>query len=255
MDEVLVVVPTLGTRPAWLEEALRSISSQEGASPLIRIVCPPNAVRSDDLCIDGVEIIESDSRGLSAAIAAGFEGYTGEFVTWLGDDDRLQPGSLRDVIGVMRANPGASFAYGRTRYISADGRTIGVTRPGRLAARYLTFGKDFVPQPGSILRREAVEIAGGINLHLKNAMDLDLFIRLRKVGRSVYLPREVSCYRLHDSSITLTKGSEDEGESVRRQYLSKRMILLYPLWRPVTRVVDRIWDIANRHLPAPAEPK
>jgi len=253
--EVLVVVPTLGTRPDWLRECVTSIRSQEGVSPIIRIVCPSGTVTLKEFSASRVEIIEYDQRGLAAAIREGFANYEGEFITWLGDDDKLQPGSLQAVVEALKSSPQASFAYGRTRYIAASGSTIGVTRPGRLAAHYLTVGKDFVPQPGSVIRRSAYEAVGGIDVDLANAMDLDLFIRLQRYGASVYVPRELSCYRLHESSITVTKGDKDEGELVRLKYLSKTLRSSYRIWRPVTRIVDRVWDVSNRRLPSPSAPR
>jgi GT2 family glycosyltransferase len=197
-----------------------------------------------------VKLLLVDERGLSRAINRGMRDAKEEFVGWLGDDDLLAPGSLARVTEGLTRQPPASFAYGRTRYIDERGSTIGVSHPGRWAARYLTLGKDFVPQPGSLIRRTCWEAVGGLDESLANAMDLDLFIRLRRCGPTVYIPHEVSAYRLHAGSITLTKGSADEGEVVRRRHLGQRALATYAWWRPATRIIDRIVDTLFRRLPA-----
>jgi GT2 family glycosyltransferase len=249
--DVLLVVPTLGRRPSWLRLAVRSITTQ-GLRARVLLVGPSDSGLEEVATDLSVELLLVDERGLSRAINSGVSDAEEEFVGWLGDDDLLAPGSLSRVTDGLSRQPQASFAYGRTRYIDEDGSTIGVTHPGRWAARYLTLGKDFVPQPGSLIRRTSWEAVGGLDESLANAMDLDLFIRLRRYGPSVYIPHEVSAYRLHAGSITLTKGSGDEGDIVRRRHLGQRALSTYAWWRPATRVIDRIVDASFRRLPARA---
>jgi glycosyltransferase involved in cell wall biosynthesis len=248
-DDVLVVVPTLGQRPDWLADTLASLQCQQGIDIRIVVVAPTDEL---ELPVGGphtIEVIVEKRRGLSTAINSGLHSCAAEFCTWIGDDDLLSADAIRLAVEKLRATPGSPFIYGKTRYISADGKTIGITKPGKLAAKWLKYGKDFVPQPGSLIRTEAFKNVGGLDVKLKNAMDLDLFIRLSALGRPSYIPRELSCYRLHEDSITVSKGGTDEAEAVRRKFHGSVAKRTYLLWRPVVRVIDRLWDIANRRLP------
>ena len=94
-QRVGIVVPTLGNRPDYLEQCLRSIRSAGDAHVLL--VAPASfdssALKSYGL-IDSVVI--DPSEGLPAAINQGIKElpFTAEYVNWLGDDDLLTEGSL-----------------------------------------------------------------------------------------------------------------------------------------------------------------
>jgi GT2 family glycosyltransferase len=248
--DILIAVPTLGRRADWLRSAVTSISQQDVPARVL-LVGPNRRELVDQASHLGVELQVVEEQGLSLAINTALRSTNATYVSWLGDDDVLAPGSLGRVRTALEQAPAASFSYGRTRYIDDRGMTIGRTRPGRWAPLYLTLGKDFVPQPGSLIRHAALRDIGYLDETLNNAMDLDLFIRLRAWGKPIYVPYEVSAYRLHASSITATKGSADEAEHVRRAHLRPSALRCYPIWRPVTRLVDRAVDASFRRLPAP----
>lgn len=254
--QLLVVVPTLGTRPRWLMMAVRSIAEQPDVRVRIRIVSRSAIVPIDsDPTWAPIEYVVHEERGLSSAINRGLQGAREEFVTWLGDDDLLSPGSLAASLRSLVSSPGAPFVYGRTRYIDANGDTIGFSRPTRFAQEYLRFGKNFVPQPGSILRASDLERIGGLRLDLANSMDLHMFINLRNLARGVYRPVELAAYRLHNDSITVAKGLNEEAEGVRRSHLGRVAGMTRAIWRPATRLIDRLLDKATRVLPYPPIPR
>jgi GT2 family glycosyltransferase len=252
--DVLVVVPTLGNRPEWLRTCLSSIAQQSVCARVL-LVGPAAAGLHRWQAEYSADVLDVDAPGLSVAINRGFETGEEQFVTWLGDDDLLAPASLERVRAALIRKPHASFAYGRTRYIDSVGDTIGVTHPGHWAARYLTLGKDFVPQPGSLIRREALRGVGLLDESLRNAMDLDLFIRLLRWGPATYVRHEVSAYRLHEASITTTKGAGDESESVRLRYVRPAAAARFARRRRWTRRADRVIDVMFRRLPAPRVPR
>lgn len=250
-----MVVPTLGLRRDWLKSAIRSVLAQEGVGVTVRVVAPTTAKLSL-LCGElGVELLESDRKGLSAAINDGWNAPSkAEYVSWLGDDDLLAPGSLSAAIRALEGRPAAAMVYGAVRYIDARGETLWVQRPGRFAAWYLAYGKNLLPQQGSLLRMSRVQSVGGVDERFTRAMDQDLFSRLiLGNGESVYVGRELAAFRLHESNITLTKGisGDDEGEIIRARHTGN----LYPAVRRLTRVLDHAIYSVIRHLPfrPPAE--
>lgn len=252
---ILVIVPTLGTRPAWLSMTVRSILEQPGVRARVVLVSrTPNVVFTEAGLQRSVELVVHEEDGLSSAINRGFSEAREEFVTWLGDDDLLAPRTLADSLIALEARPKASFLYGRTRYIDTDGSTIGFTRPGRFAQSYLSIGKNFVPQPGSVLRTSFVRQWGSLRTDLTNAMDLEMFLGLRGLGKGIYRPVELSAYRLHADSITVGKGVNNEAELVRRAHLGKFASSTYAVWRPATRVLDRVLDASTRRLVFPPPP-
>jgi len=91
--DILVAVPTLGQRPEWLRSAVTSISQQD--VPARVLLVGPNRPelldQASHLCVD-LQIV--DDRGLSLAINTALRSADATYVSWLGDDDILAPGSL-----------------------------------------------------------------------------------------------------------------------------------------------------------------
>lgn len=239
--DVGFVIPTRGTRPAWLRGTLDSIRMQSGVTVRILIVTPnPEFIRSiAENC--GAEILHSVTPGISAAVNEGWTQMPGlEYLAWLGDDDLLAPGALRLSIDALNKERTASATYGLVRYIDGEDKTLFVVRPGNLASKYLVWGKDLVPQPGAVFRATAVNKVGGLDNSLKYAMDFDLFIKLRSVGRLIFLPCEVAAFRLHLGSITGSNTSGVEAENVRSRAHSARVNHARKRLSPLQRVLDRV---------------
>ena len=252
-SSVLVVVPTLGVRQDWLRSSIHSILSQEDVDVRVRVVAP-TAAALRPICSElGVELVECDRKGLGVAINRGWKD-AGEFeyVTWLGDDDLLAPGSLASTTAVMSANADIAMAYGAVRYIDGAGSSLWLQRPGRFAAWYLSYGKNLVPQQGSLLRRSLVLQIGGIDETYKSAMDQDLFSRLLDGRSFAYVRQELAAFRLHDSNITVTKGDggANEGEQIRMRHAGR----FYPAIRRLTRMTDRVIYAFIRRRPFGATP-
>ncbi|GEP47119.1 glycosyltransferase [Microbacterium saccharophilum] len=244
--DVGVVVPTLGERPAWLRQTLSSIRTQAGVTTKLVIVGPASPTLVSMASEFQASHIVSGPRGLSTAINEGFDALLDQctFVTWLGDDDLLAPAALETLSQALAESPQARFGYGRTRYIDELGDTIHLSRPTRWAPLYMRIGKDYVPQPGSLLRASAIERRPVVDEGLRNAMDLELFLFLSEGGshRWRYVPKELSAYRLHSASITATKGARDESMDVRRRYAHSPGRRLGLLVRPATRALEKVYD-------------
>ncbi|MBW8870870.1 MAG: hypothetical protein JF618_01395 [Leifsonia sp.] len=88
-----VVVPTLGRRPEFLEQALRSIRAAGDAYVLM---VAPAAFDAKPLIAAGLldAKLDETGRSLAAAINQGFAAVPDgtEYLAWLGDDDLLRPG-------------------------------------------------------------------------------------------------------------------------------------------------------------------
>lgn len=251
------VVPTLGRNIAWLKQCLRSISSQDVAVELV-VIAPETAQIGELVESHGGRLVKEVGASLSAALNQGFRGEasapigaTIKYFAWLGDDDILAPGSLRHTLGAMESRPTASFVFGRVRYIDGDGKSKWVVRSGSWAAYYARFGANFLAQPGSLIRRADFERVGGLDESLSNSMDQDLFLKLSDVGRVAYVPFEVASFRVHNSSISSTKGDRDE-----RRLVSERYRPVYPkpadvMLRPVVRATDKVLLSLMSRIPGP----
>jgi GT2 family glycosyltransferase len=253
--EVLVVVPTLGQRPDLLRGCLRSLTGQSAAPRVV--VVAAHDVEVVKQCASGldVEVLEQRSSGLSEAINEGWQraGSTADAWTWLGDDDQLLPGATARTAAVLAARPDAVMVYGRCRYVDEAGRLLWTARPGRLAAAIAAYGPNLVPQPGSLLRASAVRSAGGLDASLRYAMDIDLFLRLKRLGRLVYVPYELALFRWHATSTTVANqdASQRELRMVQDRQLSGAGWAPARLLRPAAEVAGHLsYSIDRRLRPA-----
>lgn len=240
---VLIVVPTLGRRPAYLAQTLASVRQQDVPADLV-VVCPPSAHQARETAESlGATLLE-DPGSLSAAVNLGLaqakENH--RYGNWIGDDDLLVPGSLAATTAALDRDPSAVAAFGACTYIDEDGRALWVSRAGRAAAWMLPWGPDLVPQPGMLFRLEAFRAVGGLDESLEFAMDLDLLLKLRRCGRLVAVDRPVSSFRWHASSLTVSDRTASlvESERVKRRHLPRGLRPAAPVWEIPVRAATRI---------------
>jgi hypothetical protein len=151
----------------------------------------------------------------------------------LGDDDLLAPGSLTATRAALETRAEASMVYGWCDYIDDKGEVIFANRAGRFAGRTISFAPNLVPQPGSLMRLSYVQTVGDVDERLTLSMDLDLFLRLRRLGPMIALPRTLASFRWHPDSVTVAseRASAEEADQVRMRYLPPVARQLYAFAR------------------------
>jgi GT2 family glycosyltransferase len=242
-SEVLIVIPTLGQRLEYLHETLESIRSQ--SVPVdITVVIPREATLARSLAQDfGARMLE-DPGSLPKAINQGVAKAEPhhKYVNWLGDDDLLTPDSLRMCIQALERNPKSGLAYGACRYVDNAGKELWVSKAGKWADRILAWGPDLIPQPGMLIRTQAWQQVGGVDESLSHAFDLDLLLKLRRLGEFTPVDSIVSCFRWHPDSLTVSDRSKslDESEAIKRRYLSPTQQKLKWVWEKPVRMATRI---------------
>lgn len=239
---VLLVVATLGRRPAFLRQTLASIRAQDVAADIVMVAPLDSPTVQEAAREHGIRVLP-DPGSLPGAInlgAAELQTHH-EYVNWLNDDDLLEDGSLAATVAALDADPAAVVAYGACRYIDPQGRQLWVSRAGRWATRVLSWGPDLIPQPGMLVRSDAWRAVGGVDESYRLAFDLDLLLKLRKLGPFVQVPQIVSSFRWHPDSLTVDDRTTNlaESERAKRAALSPRMRRLTWMWEAPVRVATR----------------
>lgn len=231
--KVGIVVPTLGTRPDYLQQNLKSIRAAGDAH--ISIVAP-KSFDASKLISDGLadQFVEDPENGLASAINAGFAQLPVEikFINWLGDDDVLAAGSLLTTSEILTKHEDVSFVFGACDYIDSTGKRIWKNKSGKWAVPLLRFGPDLIPQPGALFRRDAFNKVGQLSEDFGWAFDFDLFIKLSKLGKAMYLSDTLACFRWHPESLSvgLRKKSVAEASAVRKSHLPNWLKPISVLW-------------------------
>ena len=196
----------------YLAQALESVLSQDPApddvvvvdhasEPSLRPVAGGRLVRVDDA-----------GGGPAAARAAGLAELDTELVALADADDVWEPGKLRAQLEALRSNPAAAVCFGRAVVIDADGRETGEQlpelRPGFQGAADLgpeLYERNLVPAASAVIRREALDAAGGFmpESPFPAASDWDLWLRLIEAGYDfVCEPQARIRYRRHLGGLT-----------------------------------------------------
>lgn len=254
-QRVGIVVPTLGNRPDYIEQCLRSIRFAGDAH--ILLVAPASfdssAVKSSGL-IDSAVV--DQGGGLPAAINQGINELPShvEYVNWLGDDDLLTGGSLETTVKVLENEAEAVMVFGSCDYIDGKGQTIWANSSGQWAVPLLRFGPDLIPQPGALFRRAAFEKVGGLRTDLGWAFDFDLFIRLSRTGKLRFIKQTLAKFRWHPESLSVEhrKKSVAEASAVRVSHLPAALKPASFLWEYPVRQATLI---AGKRVTAKAKSK
>jgi GT2 family glycosyltransferase len=250
-----IVVPTLGERPDYLEQCLKSIRTAGQAHILL---VAPSPLDTSNLQATGLvdSVVTDTGSGLPAAINLGIESLpeSVEYVNWLGDDDLLKPGSLSSSTNFLDQKQEVVMVFGACDYIDSHGEIVWENRSGQWAVPLLRFGPDLIPQPGALFRRSIFKAVGGLKTNLGWAFDFDLFIRFSKAGKLHYLNQTLAQFRWHPESLSVEhrKKSVAEASQVRVSHLPVFLRALSFIWEYPVRQATLI---AGKRVTAKAQSK
>ena len=149
-----------------------------------------------------VRWVSERDRGQADAVNKGVALGHGDIIGWLNSDDTYAPGALHRVARLFAAGQDVGVVYGDADHVLEDGARYGPypTSPfdhQRLAETC------FICQPAAFIRRRAFDDVGGVDPELRFCMDYDLWIRMGRQHRFVYLGEVLAHSRLHHSAKTL----------------------------------------------------
>jgi hypothetical protein len=252
MPAVGVVVPTIGERPQYLETTLKSI--REAGDSYIVLV-GRKGFDASSYQKSGLVDLYVDELGASVPkkINQGFRALPEniEYITWIGDDDLLAPGSLGVATRALDKPEQPVLVFGHCQYIDSDGKDVLVKRSGSWAVPLLRFGPQLIPQPSAFFRRDAFEKVGGLSDKFQFAFDFDLFLKLSKSGRSVFVDQILSSHRWHKTSLTYSRrwDSVKEASRVRVSNMPAAVRVVSFLWEyPVMAVTYLAGTILSSNL-------
>jgi len=212
-----VAVPNLN-QGKFLEEALVSILSQKDVDVKISLV---DAGSTDN----SVELINKykrhfvywrshPDRGQAAAINEGIAQINGaDYVGWLNADDTLLEHSLKKMADILEEDPEAAVVYGKGYIIDEKSQVISSYPTDRHSSK--TFSRSCtICQPASLIKYSAWERVRGLKQEFQMCMDYDLWWRISKVGKLVYLEDFMACSRDHNATKTRTFKSQNIDEAI-----------------------------------------
>lgn len=252
MKTIGVVIPTLFTRNSFLRQSLESV--KEAGEAHVILMGP--RVKRNSIDFEGLfdEVLEEPTTGtLSEKLSYALRCFpkSVDLITWIGDDDLLEEGSLTFLKSIFEDDPNLVLAYGSCNYIDENGEKIGQNRSGSWALRFARIGPFLAPQPGSLFRKNAFEAVGGLDPNLKLAFDFELFMALSRRGKVGFVPKTLASFRWHPDSLSVSArhASVKESSTVRLKYCATGT---RPLIKAVNPIVEAstlfAGTVVNRYL-------
>lgn len=202
---ILLAVPTLGQR---LELLQRTLASAQGSRQVVVdpvIVCPAASPELAALArAHNAELLVAPGH-ISAAVNRAFRLASAEhrYGAWIGDDDMVVAHGVSRAAAALDERPDAVMAYGDCDFINVDGATLFVRRPPPAARWLMHFVPGLIKSEACLFRLDALRQVGGLDESLRYAMDVDLILRLRRIGSAVRVPTSMGRFCIHADSITI----------------------------------------------------
>lgn len=250
---ILMVIPTLGERLDTIGRTLASIRDQAHVAVDIVIVSKFKTAGLVAVADQYKAEITVHPGNISAAINAGFAhaNASHRYVNWIGDDDFLRPDALRVASALLEENPAAVVAYGSCDYVTRGGTLLFKRKPPHNAPTLLLLVPGLIKQESCLFRLSAVNQVLGVDEKLKYTMDLDLLLKLRRVGSFIESNKSLAAFCWHPGSLTVAnrRASLTEAQDVQASHVRGIAKILQPFWRYPIRYLILImsWKI-NREL-------
>lgn len=215
---VILATNRAGSAP-FLDMAIASVLAQRGVALELVIVDDgspdPDAVGLHVPDDPRVRATRVDSRGVARARNMGAGLARGTLLAFIDDDDCWDPDRLGRHQAVMASEPEAVVSYCRMRTVDDSGLELAPGDQTAVRDIHDVYRRATgILMPNMVIRRDAFTDVGGFDPAFQIAEDLDLLLRLARLGRVVFVEGRVLVdYRAHENNTT--RRHREVAESVR----------------------------------------
>lgn len=192
---VSIITPVFNTPASWLSDAVGSVRAQSYENWEL-ILVDDGSTKEETLKVLS-ELPRADQRirvyrmdenqGIAGASNRGLAEARGEWIAVLDHDDLLEPDALSCGAKTIQVHPDAVLIYSDEDKLAEHGFDLPILKPDWSPDFFLSYNYlcHF-----TLLRRTAVESAGGFRQGFDGAQDYDLFLRLiEKTDRIYHISR------------------------------------------------------------------
>jgi glycosyltransferase involved in cell wall biosynthesis len=167
----------------------RAVESAFAAGTNVEVVVVDDASTDETaaLCreLSGIKYVRVDrNQRVAGARNLGLLVSSGDYITFLDDDDVRLPGSLDGQIKLLEANSEAGMIYGQAMLVDQNGKSTKQSYP-RVCPQgdvlWELLGQNFIPCGTAVFRRSCLDRIGMLDQSLAGLDDWDLWIRIAEL--------------------------------------------------------------------------
>lgn len=158
-----------------------------------------------------LRVIRRPNTGIVGALNDGLAAARGEFIARMDADDICLPERFALQVEFLRRHPDCVCVGSAFRFIDDTGAHL---KECRRQIEHDAIERDLlggdggaIIHPAAMVRRDAVVRVGGYRASAQWIEDLDLYLRLARLGRLANLERVLLHYRLHVKSVNFTRNT------------------------------------------------
>lgn len=203
-----IVTPSFN-QANYIERTIRSVLEQDGVQVEYIVIDGGSHDGSVDVIKkfeDKMAVwISEEDNGQTDALNKGFHRATGDIYAWINSDDTYEPGALKAAAAYFERHPEVGMIYGDAYFIDENDKRIGKFPAAQTDHARLRNGYVHIPQQSAFFRASVWEQVGPLDPDFFFAMDYDLWVRIAKVTKIVYLPGNYwANFRLHLKAKTIS---------------------------------------------------
>jgi glycosyltransferase involved in cell wall biosynthesis/GT2 family glycosyltransferase len=237
---VSIITPSFN-QAAFLPQTLANIRGQD--YPNIEHIVVDGGSTDDSVDIlraaSGIHWVSEQDKGQVDALNKGFTMATGEILAWLNSDDTLRRDAVRIAAEALQRT-GADLVYGDLRILDEEGTNLRMFYGIPFDYRVLLYGIDYIGQQTVFFRRALLEKAGPLRAEFDNAFDYELWLRMARYGRLIYVPQLRGHIRRHAAakSVAAAPRTWAETDRIRREYWKSGGLPSFLACRPLAGAVS-----------------
>lgn len=205
--KVTIVTPNYNGADT-IERTIRSVRNQRHDDIEHIVVDDGSTDRSREIIrrhSDHVRLIEKPNEGQPTAVNVGFREATGRLVSWLNSDDLLLPGAVQAAVQRFDKEPTASMLYGDYAVIDEQDRVIAARQQPSFDYNICLYGYLTVSNAAVFFNRSSLQRCGGCDPALPRACDMDLYLRVARLGPVIHIKQFMGAYRKRARSIHIAQ--------------------------------------------------